>query len=219
MYHQTVLLPQRYNLPGASTPSGISRAPVMRIGFAATAVVFLSCISAANAADKTVHDKDNGFSLTFPEGWRNEAPSGKTMRLKIKSGDQGLTCRISVGLYDPQASGSPADPKAFLERGWSPQAWQEMVGAAFTSAAFSNEKLIRFPDGYPARIADMDFQVGDGSASFPGHAKVVLSLRGTHFGLVTCGLTGDSLEQMKQKWAPLADEAERVASSFVLDGP
>ncbi|WP_244748340.1 hypothetical protein [Mesorhizobium sp. 131-3-5] len=219
MYHQTVLLPQRYNLPGASTPSGISRAPVMRIGFAVTAVVFLSCISAANAAAKTVHDKDNGFSLTFPEGWRNEAPSGKTMRLKIKSGDQGLTCRISVGHYDPQASGSPADPKAFLETGWSPQAWQEMVGAAFTSAAFSNEKLIRFPDGYPARMADMDFQVGDGSASFPGHAKVVLSLRGSHFGLVTCGLTGDSLEQMKQKWAPLADEAERVASSFVLDGP
>ncbi|AID33093.1 hypothetical protein ACVILI_000457 [Mesorhizobium sp. USDA 4775] len=191
----------------------------MRIGFAVTAVVFLSCISAANAAAKTVHDKDNGFSLTFPEGWRNEAPSGKTMRLKIKSGDQGLTCRISVGHYDPQASGSPADPKAFLETGWSPQAWQEMVGAAFTSAAFSNEKLIRFPDGYPARMADMDFQVGDGSASFPGHAKVVLSLRGSHFGLVTCGLTGDSLEQMKQKWAPLADEAERVASSFVLDRP
>lgn len=102
-----------------------------------------------------------------------------------------------------------------------------MVGAAFASAVFSNEKLIRFPDGYPARfpdgyparMSDMDFQVGDGSASIPGHAKVVLSLRGTHFGLVTCGLTGDRLEQMKQKWAPLADEAERVASSFVLDGP
>jgi len=191
----------------------------MRIGFVVTAVVFLSCTSAANAADKTVHDKDNGFSLTFPEGWTNEEPSGKTMRLKIKSGDQGLTCRVSVGLYDPQASDSPADPKAFLETGWSPRAWHEMVGAAFTAAAFSNEKLIRFPDGYPARMADMDFQVGDGNASFPGHAMVVLSLRGTRFGLVTCGLTGDSAEQMKQKWVPLADEAQRVARSFVLDGP
>ena len=39
----------------------------MRIGFPVTAVVFLFCASAANAADKTVHDKDNGFSLTFPK--------------------------------------------------------------------------------------------------------------------------------------------------------
>lgn len=191
----------------------------MRTCFLVMAVGFLLCASAANAADKTVHDQENGFSLTFPEGWINEPPSGKTMRLKIKSGDQGLTCRVSVGRFDPQASGSPADPKAFLETGWSMQAWQTMVGAAFGAAAFSNDKLIRFPDGYPARMADMDFQVDDGNASFPGHARVVLSLRGTRYGLVTCGLTGDSVEQTKQRWAPLAEEAERVASSFVLAGP
>ncbi|WP_032917251.1 hypothetical protein [Mesorhizobium erdmanii] len=191
----------------------------MHIGFPPLAAALLFCASAAHAADKTVHDQDNGFSLTFPEGWTIEPPSGETMRLKVKSGDQGLTCRVSVGRYDPQASGSPADPKAFIETDWSVEAWQEMVGAAFTSAVFSSDKLIRFPDGYPARMADMDFRIDDGNAGSPGHAKVVLSLRGTHYGLVTCGLTGDSVEQMKQKWAPLGGEAERVASSFVLDGP
>ncbi|TPM90902.1 hypothetical protein [Mesorhizobium sp. B2-1-3A] len=191
----------------------------MRIGFPAMAIALLFCASAANAADKTVHDHDNGFSLTFPEEWTNEPPSGETMRLKVKSGDQGLTCRVSVGRYDPRASGSPADPKAFMETDWSVEAWQEMVGAAFASAVFSSDKLIRFPDGYPARMADMDFRIDDGNAGFPGHAKVVLSIRGMRFGLVTCGLTGDTVEQTKQKWAPLADEAERVAGSFILDGP
>lgn len=191
----------------------------MRIGFLLTAVGFLFWAPAVNAADKTVHDQDNGFSLTFPLGWTNEPPSGETMRLKIKSGEHGLTCRVSVGHYDPRASGSPADSRAFLETGWSVDAWQEMVGAAFAPAVFSNEKLIRFPDGYPAQMADMDFRVGDSNASFPGHAKVVLSLRGTRYGLVTCGLTGDSVDEAKQKWAPLVDAAERVVSSFVLDGP
>ncbi|MET2831945.1 hypothetical protein [Mesorhizobium shangrilense] len=39
----------------------------MRVFFLAPAVGFLFCVSAADAADKTVHDRDNGFSLTFPE--------------------------------------------------------------------------------------------------------------------------------------------------------
>ena len=94
-----------------------------------------------------------------------------------------------------------------------------MVGAAYASAAFSNDKLIRFPDGYPARMADMDFRIDDSNVNFPGHAKVVLSLRGARYGLVSCGVVGDTVEQTKQKWAPLADEAERVVSSFVLDAP
>jgi hypothetical protein len=47
----------------------------------------------------------------------------------------------------------------------------------------------------------------------------MLSLRGDHFGLITCGLASDSLEQTTRMWAPLADQAERVVSSFVLDEP
>jgi hypothetical protein len=178
----------------------------------------LICVTAAAAADKIVHDTDNGFSLTFPEEWTKEAGFGESMRLKVKSGDHGLTCRVSVNRYDPLASGSPADPRAFMEKDWSPESWDANVGAGFDAAKFSNEKLIRFPDGYPARMADMDFRLGDSNSGF-GHAKVVLSLRGDHFGLVTCGLASDSLEQTKRMWVPLADQAERVVSSFVLDEP
>ncbi len=178
----------------------------------------LICVTAAAAADKTVHDTDNGFSLTFPEEWTKEAGFGESMRLKVKSGDHGLTCRVSVNRYDPLASGSPADPRAFMEKDWSPENWDANVGAGFDAARFSNEKLIRFPDGYPARMADMDFRLGDSNSGY-GHAKVVLSLRGDHFGLITCGLASDSLEQTTRMWAPLADQAERVVSSFVLDEP
>ncbi|TIT75337.1 MAG: hypothetical protein E5W57_22840, partial [Mesorhizobium sp.] len=54
----------------------------------------LACAPAL-AADKTVHDKEHGFSLTYPEEWTRETPSGDAMRLKVKSGEKGLTCRVS----------------------------------------------------------------------------------------------------------------------------
>ena len=189
----------------------------MREYLLVAAAACLLCAPVAFAADKTVHDGDSGFSLTFPEDWSKETPFGETMRLKVKSGGHGLTCRVSVDLYDMSAPDSPADPKAFIEEKWSLENWEETVGAAFTSAVFSNEKLMRFPDGYPARMADMDFRLADGNSSFPGHAKVAVSMRGARFGLVTCGLLGDTVEQTKQMWAPLADQAERVVRSFVLD--
>ncbi|MEW6634846.1 MAG: hypothetical protein AB1440_28560 [Pseudomonadota bacterium] len=190
---------------------------VKRLVRLAVATGYVVCAWAAVAADKTVHDSENGFSLTYPEEWTTEQPSGKTIRLKVKSGEKGLTCRVSAGPYDPSAPDSPADPRALFETEWSLKDWQETVGAGFNSAEFSNEELIHFPDGYPARIADMDFRLTDSDSSSPGHAKVALSMRGNRFGLVTCGLVSDSVEQTKLMWAPLAEQADRVVRSFVLD--
>lgn len=47
--------------------------------------------------------------------------------------------------------------------------------------------------------------------------SVALSLRRAHFGFVSCGVAGDTPEEVERKWAPLASEAEKVVSSFVLD--
>ena len=117
---------------------------------------------AAFAADKTIHDDDNGFSLTFPE----------------------------------------------------------TIGAAFSSPRFTNEHLTRFPDGYPARVADMDFRLADdNSLSFYGHSRIVFSIRKTRFGYVNCGVVGDTAEQAMQIWGPLATDAEKVVKSFALDPP
>ncbi|TIT79107.1 MAG: hypothetical protein E5W56_11690, partial [Mesorhizobium sp.] len=83
----------------------------------------LACAPAL-AADKTVHDKEHGFSLTYPEEWTSETPSGDAMRLKVKSGEKGLTCRVSENLYDPTAPDNPPDPRAFIEKDWSLESWQ-----------------------------------------------------------------------------------------------
>ncbi|RUW18765.1 MAG: hypothetical protein EOS38_32665 [Mesorhizobium sp.] len=174
------------------------------------------CTSAAFAADKTVHDNDYGFSLTYPEGWTSQALSGNSIRLKVKSAE-GLTCMVSENPYDPSDPGSPRDPEAFMDKDWSLSDWRTMVGAAFGSASFSKDRLARFPDGYPVRLADMDFYYADDNVSFHGHGSVALSLRRAHFGFVSCGVAGDTPEEVERKWAPLADEAEKVVSSFVLD--
>ncbi|MDX8519021.1 hypothetical protein [Mesorhizobium dulcispinae] len=180
---------------------------------------YLVCASAALAADKTVHDKEHGFSLTYPEGWTSETTSSETMRLKVKSGERGLTCRVSENLYDPTAPDNPPDPRAFVEKDWSLDDWHTLIGAAFGSASFSKDRLAHFPDGYPVRIADMDFRLGDGNASFYGHAKIAISIRSDRYGFVTCGLMGDSAEDAARMWAPFADEAEKVVNSFALDAP
>ncbi|TIN07521.1 MULTISPECIES: hypothetical protein [unclassified Mesorhizobium] len=69
------------------------------------------------------------------------------------------------------------------------------VGSAFGSASFSNDRLARLPDGYPVRMADMDFHLGDGDVSFYGHARIAISIRDRHYGFVTCGLMGNSAEE------------------------
>ncbi|PBB37098.1 hypothetical protein CK221_13395 [Mesorhizobium sp. WSM3868] len=69
------------------------------------------------------------------------------------------------------------------------------VGSAFGSGSFSNDRLARFPDGYPVRMADMDFHLGDGDVSFYGHARIAISIREGHYGFVTCGLMGNSAEE------------------------
>ncbi|TIW19629.1 MAG: hypothetical protein E5V65_10085 [Mesorhizobium sp.] len=183
------------------------------------AAAYLVCASAALAADKTVHDKEHGFSLTYPEEWTSEETSGDSVRLKVKSGEKGLTCRVSENPYDPTAPDNPADFRAFIENDWSLESWQEMVGSAFGSASFSNDRLARFPDGYPVRISDMDFRLADGAISFYGHARIAISIRDGHYGFVTCGLMGNSAEETARMWAPLADEAKKVVNSFVLDAP
>ncbi|MDX8513912.1 hypothetical protein [Mesorhizobium captivum] len=190
----------------------------MRAFVLAAAAGCLICAPAL-AADKTVQDKEHGFSLTYPEEWTSETTSGETMRLKVKSGEKGLTCRVSENLYDPTAPNNPPDPRVFVEKDWSLDDWQTLIGAAFGSASFTKDRLVHFPDGYPVRMADMDFRLGDGNASFYGHAKVAISIRSDRYGFVTCGLIGNSAEEAAQMWAPLADEAEKVVNSFVLDPP
>ncbi|WP_225248079.1 hypothetical protein [Mesorhizobium sp. J8] len=85
--------------------------PSMRFCFLTTTLVFLVlCAFAAKAADKTVHDQKNGFSLSFPEEWLDETPSDKEIRLSVKSAD--LTCMVSASFYDQSAPGSPSPIRA-----------------------------------------------------------------------------------------------------------
>jgi len=75
-----------------------------------TVVGFLSGVAGANAADNTVHDRNNGVSLTFPQEWTSKPPSGEAMLLDIESTEnEGLSCMVSGSLYDPK--GSPPDPR------------------------------------------------------------------------------------------------------------
>lgn len=191
----------------------------MRLFLLIAASGFLVCASGAFAADKTVHDNEHGFSLTYPEEWTSEAPPSDSIRLKVKSGEKGLTCRVSENPYDPAAPDNPSDFRAFIEKDWSLESWREMVGSAFGSASFSNDRLARFPDGYPVRMADMDFRLSDGDAGFYGHARIAISIRDGHYGFVTCGLMGNSAEETARIWSPLAAEAEKVVNSFILDAP
>ncbi|RTL97666.1 MAG: hypothetical protein EKK31_26665 [Hyphomicrobiales bacterium] len=189
----------------------------MRLFLLAAAAAYLACAAAALAAGKTVHDKEHGFSLTYPDEWTSETTFGDTMRLKIKSGEGGLTCRVSQNLYDPTAPDSPSNSSAFMDKDWSMSNWQTLIGVAYQSANFSQDRLAHFPDGYPVRIADMDFHYADDSVSFYGHSRIALTLRRSHYGFVDCGVTADSAEEAARKWAPLADEAGKVVNSFVLD--
>jgi hypothetical protein len=189
----------------------------MRLFLLAAAAAYLACASAVLAADKTIHDSEHGFSLTYPDEWTSETTFGETMRLKVKSGEGGLTCRVSQNLYDPTAPDSPADSRAFMDEDWSMSNWQSMLGVAYQSASFSQDRLAHFADGYPVRIADMDFHYADDNVSFYGHSRIALTLRRSHYGFVDCGITGDNAEEAARKWAPLAVEAGKVVSSFVLD--
>ncbi|WP_217573943.1 hypothetical protein [Mesorhizobium sp. GbtcB19] len=189
----------------------------MRLYRLATAAACLISATAALATDKTVHDKEHVFSLTYPEGWTSETNFDNTIRLKVKSGEGGLTCRVSENSYDPNAPENPPDRRVFMEKDWSMSDWQTMVGVAYQSASFSQDRLAHFPDGYPVRIADMDFHYADENVSFYGHSRIALTLRHSHYGFVDCGIAADSAEEAARKWAPLADEAEKVVSSFVLD--
>lgn len=115
----------------------------MRICLLLAIVGLVSAASVANAADKTIHDQDIGFSLTFPEGWFNERSSDEALRLTIKPDNQGLTCMVSSSLYNPFAPGSPSDPRKFIE-GWSMDTWKTMMGKSFSTADFSNDRLQGF---------------------------------------------------------------------------
>jgi len=63
----------------------------------------------------------------------------------------------------------------------------------------------------------MDFYFFNDNVSFQGHSGIALTLRRAHFGFVDCGITGDDAEEAARKWAPVAEEAKKVVSSFVLD--
>lgn len=189
----------------------------MRFCFLTTTLVFLFlCATAAKAADTTIRDQKNGFSLTFPEEWLNEVPSDKQILLSVKSAD--LTCMVSASLYDQSAPGSPSDTGKFME-GWSIDNWKKTIGTSFSTADFSNDRLARFPDGYPVRLADLDFTVRRENATFYGHSRFAFSVRGPRYGYVNCSVMGDSVEHVARMWAPMADKAERVVNSFTLDPP
>ncbi|TPM19174.1 hypothetical protein [Mesorhizobium sp. B2-3-5] len=190
----------------------------MRICLLVMTVGFLSCAAGADAADKTVHDRANGFSLTFPQEWINEPPSDEAILLSIEPNDQSLTCMVSASLYNRSGPGSPADPRKFIED-WSMNDWKWMIGRSYSTAEFSNDKLARFPDGYPVRLADLDFTVIDKDTRLHGHSRFAFSVRGARYGYVNCSVMGESAGQVAQMWAPLADKAERVVNSFVLDSP
>jgi hypothetical protein len=190
---------------------------MMRFCFLATAVGFLFYASAANAADKTVHDRQNGFSLSFPEEWVKETLSEEEeIRLSVKSAD--LNCMVSASIYDQSAPGSPSDTAKFME-GWSMNNWKKTIGTSFSTADFSNDRLARFPDGYPVRLADLDFTVNDENNILHGHSRFAFSVRGERYGYVNCSLMAGSAEEVAQRWAPLANKIERVVNSFVLYPP
>jgi hypothetical protein len=184
-----------------------------------TVVGLLSCAAGAHATDNTVHDRNNWVSLTFPQEWTNEPPSGEAMLLDIESTDnEGLACMVSGSLYDPVAKGSPSDPRKFIED-WSMGTWQRMMGKSFKTADFSNDRLARFPDGYPVRLADLDYTVSDDDNILHGHSRIAFSVRGARYGYVNCSLMAGSAEEVAQRWAPLAEKVERVVNSFVLNPP
>jgi len=182
-----------------------------------TVVGLLFCTAAANAADNTVHDPNNWVSLTVPKEWTSKPPSGEAMLLDIESTEnEGLSCMVSGSLYDPAAKGSPSDPRKFIED-WSMDTWKRMMGKSFNTADFSNDRLAKFPDGYPVRLADLDFTVSDGNDVLHGHSRIAFSVRGARYGYVNCVLMAGSAEEVAQRWAPSADKVERVVNSFVLD--
>ena len=97
--------------------------------------------------------------------------------------------------------------------------WKKTIGTSFSTADFSNDRLARFPDGYLVRLADVDFTVSREDATFYGHSRFAFSVRGARYGYVNCSVMGESAEQVARVWAPLADKAERVVNSFILDSP
>lgn len=188
----------------------------MRFCFVAMTVGFLVYSVGANAADITVHDQKNGFSLTFPVDWINETLSEEEIKLSVKSAD--LTCMVSAALYVPMAKGSQSDTRKIMEN-WSIHNWKKTVGSSFTTADFTNDKLASFPDNYPVRLADVDFTVRQDNTTFYGHSRFAFSVRGARYGYVNCSVMAESAEQVAQMWTRLAGKAERVANSFILDSP
>ncbi|MEZ2333519.1 hypothetical protein AB6802_27680 [Mesorhizobium sp. RCC_202] len=157
------------------------------------------------------------MSLTVPQEWTSEPPSGEAMLMVVEpADDEGLSCMVSGSLYNP--NGSPPDPRKFIED-WSMGTWQRMIGRSFNTADFSNDRLAKFPDGYPVRLADLEFTVNDGSTILHGHSRFAFSVRGARYGYVNCSLMAGSAEEVAQRWAPLADKVERVVNSFVLYPP
>ena len=203
--------------PACQTPG--AQGPVMQNHLVVAVVGLLFCTAGANAADNTVHDANNWVSLTFPEEWTSKPPSGEAMLLDIESAEnEGLSCMVSGSLYDPAAKGSPSDPRKFIED-WSMGTWERMMGKSFKTANFSNDRLAKFPDSYPVRLADLDFTVSDGNNVLYGHSRIAFSVRGARYGYVNCVLIAESAEEVAQRWAPSADKVERVVNSFILDPP
>jgi hypothetical protein len=99
------------------------------------------------------------------------------------------------------------------------ETWKKMMGKSFSTADFSNDRLARFPDGYPVRVADLNFTVSDENIILHGHSRIAFSIRGARYGYVNCVLIAGSAEEVAQRWAPLAVKVERVVNSFVLEPP
>lgn len=164
--------------------------------------------------EKTVHDADNGFSLTFPGNFPIERPSSGATQLQIGGGE--LICQVSTSVSNTSAPIRLSDPKKFIEKDWSAEDWRQVIGPTYSNAEFSNERLEQRSSGYAVRLADIAFTLGDKKLGLHGHSRIALSIRGSRFGYVNCMLMG-SADEVLARWIGVAGPIERIVRSFALD--
>jgi hypothetical protein len=183
------------------------------IAYVAAAAVTLP--SAALAGERTYVDKDNGFSLTFPDTWSVETPSGSTIRLKTRSADNRLVCRVQLSAIDTGMAKDGENPKTVIESEWGVEQWKSMYEGVYSSFELTEEGLQRLSDGYPARGVDLDYQMGDPALAY-GHSRVVMTADATRLATTSCDVMADSTEEVKRRWTANSEPAKSVPGTFLL---
>jgi hypothetical protein len=194
----------------------MSMARLLFLAYVAAASATLP--SAALAGDRTYVDKDNGFSLTFPDTWSVETPSGSTIRLKTRSADNRLICRVQLSAIDTGMAKGGENPKMVIESKWGVEQWKSMYDGVYSSFELTEEGLRHLGDGYPARGVDLDYQMGDPALAY-GHSHVVMTADATRLATTSCDVMADSVEEVKQRWAANSEPAKSVPGTFLLLQP